>query len=224
MNRLLAHASTALASLSILLAAGCGGGSDSPSDSSTPGTRLATSLSYTDPTGTGWRLVQQEGSTSKRIVLGLVGPAGTTSRGVGFNLGAGFGVHFGTFADGNYARDTGVFQLKGSNPNYEPYAGTDADPVLFLSRPMGERTLTTGIFQKDRSYSAKPLTAPVVQVVIELDATPVVAQGSAITLAVPKARTIPDDIGAKDFVVDLDTLAKAKMQDISVEVGRLTAQ
>jgi hypothetical protein len=52
----------------------------------------------------------------------------------------------------------------------------------------------------------------------------VVLQGTAIKLAVPKARTIPDDIGGMDFSVDLDTIAKAKMQDISVEVGRLMAQ
>ena len=219
MKRLLSHG---LAALAITLVAGCGGGSDTPA--SAPGAKLATSLSYTDPTGSGWRLVKQEGSTSTRIVLGLVGPSGTTSRGVGFNIDAGYGAHFGNFPDGNYAKDTGVFQLKGSNPNFEPYAGTDADPVLFASRLKGVRTLTTGIFQKDRSYAAKALTAPVVQIVVELDATTGLSQGAQVPLNVIKARMIPADIGGMNFTLDMETLAKAKMQDITVEAGRLTGQ
>ena len=220
MKRLLSHGVAALAAL---LIAGCGGGSDS-APATAPGARQATSLSYTDPAGSGWRLVKQDGSTSTRIVLGLVGPAGTTSRGVGFNTAAGRGVHFGTFSDGNHAKDTGVFQLKGGNPNFEPYAGTDADPVLFVSRLKGSQMLTTGIFQKDRSYSAKPLAAPVVQIVVELDQLIGPTQGAQVPLNVIKARTIPADIGGMSFTLDMETLAKAKMQDITVEVGRLTAQ
>ncbi|HEV8691138.1 MAG TPA: hypothetical protein VGQ91_12630, partial [Ideonella sp.] len=132
--------------------------------------------------------------------------------------------HFATFTDGNYAKDTGVFQLKGSNSNYEPYAGTDADPVLFASRMKGAQTLTTGIFQKDRSYSAKPLTAPVVQIAIELDPLTSLTQGAQVPFTVVKARMVPADIGGMNFQLDMETLAKAKMQDITVEVGRLTAQ
>jgi hypothetical protein len=220
MNRYLSHG---LAALAITLVAGCGGGSDS-APASAPGSKVATSISYTDPSGSGWRLVKQESSTSTRVVLGLVGPSGTTSRGVGFNIGAGYGVHFATFTDGNYAKDTGVFQLKGSNPNFEPYAGTDADPVLFASRLKGDKLLTTGIFQKDRSYSAKPLAAPVVQIAIELDQLTRLTQGAQVSLTVLKARMVPADIGGMDFQLDMETLAKAKMQDITVEVGRLTAQ
>ena len=56
----------AAAALALLMAA-CGGGSDHPAG--VGGDRkLATTLGYTDPTGTGWRLVRQEGSTDKRIV------------------------------------------------------------------------------------------------------------------------------------------------------------
>jgi hypothetical protein len=218
MKRFLSHG---LAVLALALVAGCGGGSD---DLSTPpsAAKPATSLSYTDPSGSGWRLVKQDGSTSTRIVLGLVGPSGTNSRGVGFNLAAGRGVHFGTFTDGNYAKNTGVFKLKGSNPDYEPFAGTAADPVLFVSRLLTDKLLTTGIFQKDRSWGAKPVTAPVVQVVVELDATPRLSQGQAVELTVPKARIIPADIGG--FELSFETIAKAKMEDVVVEVGRLTAQ
>lgn len=218
MNRLLSHG-VALCSLALLAACG-GGGSDEVNSSSG---HAATSLSYTDPAGTGWRLVKQEGSTSKRIVLGLVGPADTKSRGVGFNLSVGRGARFGTFSEGVYAVDTGVFQLKGSNPNFESYAGTAADPVLFASRLKGERMLTTGIFQKDRTYAAKSLVKPVVQIVVELDSVSVPTQGRPVDLAVVKARTIPDDIGGMNFTVDMETLAKAKMADIDIAVGTLTA-
>ncbi|MGM9491768.1 hypothetical protein [Ideonella sp. YS5] len=212
----------AAAALALLMAA-CGGGSDRPGGDD--GDRKpATTLAYTDPTGTGWRLVRQEGSTDQRIVLGLVGPGDTTSRGVGFNLGLGRGVHFGTFADGAYAHDTGVFKLKGSNPDFEPYAGTDADPVLFASRLKGDKLLTTGIFQKDRTHGAKPLDKPVVQVVVELDEATSLLRGTKVALAVVKARTIPDDIGGRNFQVDLETLEKAKMVDIPIQVGTLTAQ
>lgn len=57
---------------------------------------------------------------------------------------------------------------------------------------------------------------------VELDATPTVVQGKVITLAVPKARIIAADIGT--FELSFDTMAKATMEDITIEVGRLTAQ
>jgi hypothetical protein len=212
-----------VAAAAALLVVACGGGSDRPAGDGSQG-KLATTLIYTDPAGTGWRLVRQDGSTDRRIVLGLVGPAGTTSRGVGFNLGLGKGLHFGSFAGGGLARDTGVFQLKGSNLNFESYAGTEADPVLFASRLKSQKLLTTGIFQKDRTYAAKPLDKPVVQVIVELDETSSVQQGTKVELVVLKARTIPDDIGGKDFHIDMETLQKAKMADVTIEVGALTAQ
>ena len=101
-------------------------------------------------------------STSTRLVLNLVGPSTLKSRGVGFNLKRGSGLAFATFSDGGWAHDTGVFQLKGSNPNFEPYAGTAADPVLFVSAPLASGdVLSTGIFQKDRTFPAKsPDAAP----------------------------------------------------------------
>lgn len=219
MNRLFFHG-VAVCSLALMAACGGGGGSD---EMDSPSGHAATSLSYTDPAGTGWRLVKQEGSTSKRIVLGLVGPTDTKSRGVGFNATIARGARFGTFSEGVYALDTGVFQLKGSNPNFESYAGTAADPVLFASRLKGDRMLTTGIFQKDRSYAAKSLAKPVVQIVVELEDVAVPSQGRSIDLAVVKARMIPEDIGGMNFTLDMETLAKAKMADIDIAVGALTA-
>ena len=66
---------------------------------------------------------------------------------MGFNLKRGSGLAFATFSDGGWAHDTGVFQLKGSNTNFEPSAGTAADPVLFVSAPLTSGdVLSTGIF------------------------------------------------------------------------------
>lgn len=234
--------------LSILLAAllaACGGGDDGAdttgADTSADAGALdqrpvAKTLNYVDPTSTGWRLVKDPSSTSTRIVLNLVGPAGQTARGVGFNLRKGRGIAFSTFPNGAYALNTGVFELKGSNPNYEPYAGTDADPVLFVSAPLksGE-ILSTGIFQKDRTRVPKDLTKPLVQIALSLatpEGTPsdqsalasASRRGDVIGLSVVKARMVPADIGAlTDFMLSTEVIAKAKMVDISVAVGKLTA-
>jgi hypothetical protein len=207
--------------LSLLSA--CGGGSGSsgaPAPAAVP-----TSLSYTDPTGDRWRLVRDASSTDTRLVLNLVGPSNLKSRGVGFNLKRGSGLAFATFSDGAWAHDTGVFQLKGSNSNFESYAGTAADPVLFVSAPLASGdVLSTGIFQKDRTFAAKSLTQPLVQVAITLapggpGATPSGPGGDSYALQVVKARMVPDDIGGFDFQLTPTVIAKAKMADIDVAVG-----
>ena len=231
----------------VSLLAACGGGGDGDSSTGAAATDAPTvgiagdnrpdakTLSYTNPTGNGWRLVKDASSSATRIVLNLVGPAGTTSRGVGFNLRKGSGVAFGTFPNGAYALNTGVFELKGTNANFEPYAGTAADPVLFVSAPLKSGdVLSTGIFQKDRTNSPKDLTKPLVQVAVELPvgekkagansaATPN-RSGDVIALGVVKARMIPADIGGfPDFMLTPEVIAKARMVDITVDVGRLVA-
>jgi hypothetical protein len=198
-----------------------------PTNNLVPG---ATKLSYTDPTGTGWRLVKDASSTDARLVLDLVGPADSTSRGVGFNLLKGAGLSFSKFPSGAYALDTGVFQLRGTNTNFESYAGTAADPLLFVSAPLkGGDVLSTGLFQKDRTNTPKALTAPLVQVAVTLadvatiDPGKLPVGGHPYSLGVPKARMIPADIGGMDFTLSVDTIAKAKMVDIAVAVGTVTA-
>lgn len=214
--------------------AACGGGDATPAKppvappvapKSAP-----TTLSYTDPTSSGWRLVKDASSTPTRLVLDLVGPAGTQTRGVGFNLKRGAGLAFATFANGGYAFDTGVFQLKGTNTNFESYAGTDADPVLFVSAPLKSGdVLSTGIFQKDRTNAPKDSAAPLVQVAVTLadftkvDFATANASADPYGVHVVKARMVPADIGGMDFSLSVDVLKKAKMVDIAVDAGAITA-
>jgi len=213
----------------LVLTAGCGGSPSSVAPIAPPAPPQA--LSYQDPSSSGWRLVRDSSSSGARLVLNLVGPAGVSTRGVGFNLQRGTNLVFGTFGNGAYAHDTGVFELKGGNPNFEPYAGTDADPVLFVSAPLPPGlVLSSGIFQKDRSFAAKDSAQPLVQVAVELRpgslgvAGDAASQSAAYGLAVVKARMIPADIGAPDFRLTVEAIAKAKLQDIQIAVGTITAQ
>jgi hypothetical protein len=216
----------------VVFAAGCGGGGGGAGGAvAIAPLPQPQSISYQDPSGSGWRLVRDSSSTSTRIVLNLVGPAGVNTRGVGFNLQRGTNLQFGSFTGGGYAHDTGVFELKGSNSNFEPYAGTDADPVLFVSAPLPSgKVLSTGIFQKDRTYVAKDAAQTLVQVAVELaPGSPGIAadaakQASAYGLTVIKARMIPADIGAPEFILSVEAIAKAKMQDITIDVGTITAK
>ena len=211
--------------------AACGGDDNgTPAPPPRPPAAAPTHLSYTDPTSTGWRLVKDASSTDTKIVLNLVGPSGTQTRGVGFNLKKGVGLAFGKFPSGAYALDTGVFQLKGTNTNFESYAGTAADPVLFVSAPLKSgAVLSTGIFQKDRTNVPKDSAAPLVQVAVtlgdfsKLDLATVNASTDPYGVHVVKARIVPADIGGMDFNLTADVIAKAKMQDITVDTGTLTA-
>ena len=219
--------------------AACGGDSEPPAPPVSPPpapapapvpTVAPTHLSYTDPTGSGWRLVKDASSTDTRIVLDLVGPAGTQTRGVGFNLKKGMGLAFATFSSGGYAVDTGVFELKGTNANYESYAGTAADPVLFVSAPLkAGDVLSTGIFQKDRTNVPKDSAKPLVQVAVtladfaKLGVDAVNASPDPYGLHVVKARIVPADIGGMDFALSPEVLVKAKMLDITIDAGILTA-
>jgi hypothetical protein len=214
-----------LCALAPLLAiTGCGSSSTAPPSA-------PTAISYVNPVGDGWKLVSDKSSTATRIVLNLVGPGGLTVRGVGFNLQKGSSLAFGQFDGGAYAHDTGVFELTGSNTNFESYAGTAADPVLFGSGIMAAGTvLTTGIFQKDRTRVPKPLDKPVVQVAIELAPNAPVVAGDdaslnqAYGLKVIKARIIPADIGGMDFILTTTVIAKAHMQDVYIAVGSIIAK
>jgi hypothetical protein len=209
-----------LSSLVLGAAMACGQGSGGSNAAPAKG------LSYTDPSGTGWRLVQDAASTPSRIILNLVGPTGTASRGVGFNLKASEGVHFGTFTETGFPiNDTGVYELLSKYPTYH------LEPKLLAGGVKPGNILTVGIFQKDRRFSPKDSGSTLCQIALELDSTATVNKGDALTLSVPKAKIIPGDIGgsaafpywASNAEFD-DARSKAHAVPISISVGTLVVQ
>ena len=204
-----------LASAGILLplALGCSGSSSS---SETAATTPAKSLTYSDPGGTGWRLIKDPVSTGARIVLDLVGPAGLKTRGVGFNLQAATKVKFGTFGDGLPIADTGVYQLlsAAADPN---------EPIALVGGVKAGNLLSVGIYQKDRAQAAQDSGSPLCQIAIVLDPARGLVSGDKLALKVVKAKAIPEDIGS--VTDDLWTLnQKTRMTDITIATGSLTAQ
>jgi hypothetical protein len=192
--------------LAAFLVVGC-------SSSNSPST-----LDYTNPESSGWRLVKDSASTPTRLVLALVGPTGTATRGVGFNLQAPGGVRWSTFAGGLPVEDTGVFELKNSTPD-PTLPATAEDPILFDGGVMDGNILTVGIFQKDRRYTAKDAGAPLLRIALELK--PTSAKGS-IPLVLKKAKVLPGDIGAyTDSQLDIAT--KTHLDTITIAVGTLSA-
>ncbi|HJW31957.1 MAG TPA: hypothetical protein VJ505_01195 [Holophagaceae bacterium] len=192
----------------------CGGGSKSASATSVA--PAATGLAYTNPTSTGWRFVKDGSSTSTRLVLNLVGPAGLMTRGVGFNLQAPEGVKFEAFANGLPIQDTGVYQLQAVG------SADPTEPVAMTGGVKRGNLLSVGIYQKDRGQGAKDSGAALCQIALSLDATAHLSSGAALTLSVPKAKAIPEDIGA--ITDDQQTLdRKMRMTDLTIALGTLTA-
>lgn len=181
-----------------------------------PPAPLATSLQYADPeASSGWRLVKDASSTATRLVLNLVGPSGVKTRGVGFNLQGVPGVKFGRFENALPLQGTGVYQLNS-------VANTPNEPVALMGGLKKGNLLTVGIYQKDRAHTAKDSDVPLLQVAVELDAAAQLTVGRTLTLYVPKAAYIPEDIGvATDDLWTLDK--KLKMKPIQIAVGPITA-
>lgn len=202
-----------LAGLLLGLGLGCGGGASTPAPQAAA---PASALTYTDPTGTGWRLVRDGSSTPTRLVLNLVGPSGTWTRGVGFNLKASEGVTFGSFPTGLLLEDAGVYQLLSS-------ALDPTEPVALVGGIKPGNVLSVGLYQKGRDQDAKDSGSPLCRIALVLDATHPVVAGTPIGLTVLKAKAIPEDIGTpSDDAFTLDK--KLRMTDLTVAVGTLTVR
>jgi hypothetical protein len=224
-----------LSGLLLALALACGGGSTADPTVPVPPVP-AQGLTYTDPTGTGWRLVKDASSTATRIVLNLVGPSGLMTRGVGFNLKAPTTVRFGFFTDpaapvnntGWPIKDTGVYELVNTAP-VDPWTGLPVppdpqDPILLAGAVKKGNLLTVGIFQKDRRASAKDSAQALCQIAIEFDAAAKLNAKDAIALSIVKAKYIPEDLGAfNGGVTTWEMLAKGHPVDMTIAVGSLHA-
>jgi len=204
-----------VSSLVLTMSLACGGGSNSTASAPAPAAP-ATGLTYTDPTGTGWRLMKDASTTATRVVLNLVGPSGLKTRGVGFNLQAPSTVKFGAFSNGLAINDGGVYQLLSAaqaDPN---------EPIALVGGVKSGNILTAGIFQKDRAQSAQDSGATLCQIAFAFDATKDLHVGDKLPLQITKAKVIPEDIG--NVTDDLFTLdKKMKMADITIAIGSLSA-
>lgn len=177
----------------------------------------ASSLEYTDPqASSGWRLVRDPSSTASRLVLGLVGPAGTLTRGVGVNLKAPKGVRFAAFDGGLAVEDGGVYELRSLDDGA-------AEPLAMAAGLKEGNVLSAGVFQKDRRRSAKDSGATLLRVALELDPSTRPAAGASLALAVLRAAAIPEDIGqASDQPGAL--AGKLALTELDVAVGALVAR
>jgi len=202
--------------LALILGLACGGGSHTAAPTPAPVPNPAQGLSYTNPTGSGWRLIKDPSSTATKIVLNLVGPAGLKTRGVGFNLLAPAGVTFAAFSDGLPIHDTGVYQL-------QALGSTDpSEPLAITGGVKKGNLLSVGIYQKDRDQPAQDSGVALCQIALQFDAAAGLKAGTSLAISIPKAKVIPEDIGA--VTDDLWTLdKKMRMADISIAVGTLTA-
>jgi len=194
----------------------CGGGAESSSPAVRP---AATGFTYSDPGGTGWRLVRNPASTRTRLILDLHGPAGLMTRGAAFNLRAPEGVRFATFPDGQGVQDGGVYELLNSTGAPDPL-----EPKLMLAALKPGNVLTVGLFQKDRRVTAKDAGASLFSIVLEFDGTAGVHAGQGLRLEVLKARYMGEDIGGADFEGTYAKAAKAHTESFSLAVGTLIAQ
>lgn len=196
-----------------------------------PAPTTSSGFTYTDPQGTGWRLVKNASSTSTHLVLDLVGPADQKGRGVGFNLRSDGSVKFARFSNGSYVHDLGVFALGNKTGPVSIYGGLAAKDVFIAVGGVKEdgKLLTVGVFQKDRRQPAQQLGVPLYQVAIDFDAdrTGPLAPGTRLPLTLVRARSIPGDIGDSPDSKTFDTYTvfdKYRIDDVSIAVGTLVTQ
>lgn len=180
------------ASATASLSVSAGGGSGTP----------AKEVTYTDPAGTGWRLLKDASSTSTKLVLNLVGPSGTKARGAGMNLvmDAKGALAWVKFSDGSYIKDGGVFST-GSG-----------DAKLLLGGVKGDK-LMVGAFQSKAADPARSVDKPLYGFTFELKSGTNVSAGTPVRIQVGKAQIIPEDIST--------AAALKRLKDVSVAVGEI---
>jgi hypothetical protein len=187
--------SAACSGLALLVLGGCGGGGGS---SASAPAAYASVLSYSNPPLGGYSLQAEPASNhTARLVLDLVGPAGTVARGVSFFLTADPAMVAWSPQGSAYAVPGTAFSLGPA-------------PQAFVAKAAAGN-LQVGIFQK--SGAATYGSAPLVQVALDLKAG-VVLPGSTVALG-PSAGLGPVLVDANGAVQPFPA---------AIAVGALTAE
>jgi hypothetical protein len=153
---------------------------------------VAGTVSYVDPTGTGWRLVRNASQSSgNTLVLDLVGPAGQSGRGADLTLALNPATADWSTVDGS---------------EYVANLGYDlgAAPHLLKSGVKGS-TLSVGVYQK--GAPAHGYTGALLSVALTVKTTAQTPAGTLVPLNVLKAHALP---------------ASGSLQAIDVAVGTIT--
>jgi hypothetical protein len=184
----------------LLILTGCAG-----TNSSTQPT-APVQLAYTDPTGTGWRLVKDASSTPTNLVLALVGPAATLSRGVGLSVVMDDPhVQYARFADDSYIQDTGVYDLYQQTAPVQWY-----EPTLIAGGVKGPK-LMLGIFQKEPTKSAKPSDSPLLRFTVKVNPSIIDYYPVQVPISVVKAKILPENIASSTTALETITVSVGKL-------------
>lgn len=170
------------ASLGLASFLACGGASAGKAVAPAP------TLSYSNPTGSGWRLVKAADSTATHLVLELKAPA--AARGLGFGLKLSLDER-----QAQWAKVAATNASFVANVAYD--LGSNAPARLCLGLVRGG-DLLTGVYQEGL---ANPVTytGPVVRVAVDFKPGTGVSAGTVIPLLVTKA----NHVEANGSVVDL---------------------
>lgn len=182
--------------ISALLAGACSDGGSKP--------KPATKLSYSDPTGDGWRLVKANTSTDQHLVLSLIGPPNLRGRGVGLVVQGNADFEWGRI-DGKLVNDMGVFQY-----HIDPADPYELEPTLFVST-VKDSALQISAYQKNRALSAKALNQPLLQIALDFKANPSLYAGDVVTASIVKAFLLPE------------YLTTGRLEPVSIQLGKIVA-
>lgn len=191
---------SAAALLGVLSACGGGGGGGGTNNPPPPAT--ATTLAYTNPSSGTYQLIRDSASTSSHLVFDLVGPTGTSGRGIGFYLNA----------DPNKVTWS---KVNGSDPEFvENGAFNLGTGVLALKAKVNTSTgeLQAGVYQKGTSVPSIAFGPSVVLAKVAMDLKSGQTPGAVTFTAVASKAMVLPDTGA------------ATPGNISITVGNLTAQ
>ena len=185
-----------LTALLLLGLVACSGGSDSPSPQPNPipTIKYASSLVYTDPGGSGYRLLRNANSTASKLILELRGPASDSGTGVNFGIQTEINkVSFVKVSDSDVEFvQSSVFQLGSTEPR-------------LIKSVIDGVTMRISMAQKGQG-NARPLGNIIARVAVQLGT---VEQGATISLKAIDAEIM---------------LADGTFKPIEIAVGELIAE